>query len=246
MSSKSFRGLSSVLPDAASCERGVALVVILTAMLFLAALGLALVLNTSTEALVAGNFRSSQAAFYAAEAGIERVLPDLRRLADWSQAFMGLAQSSFVDGPPEGARPIPGGGEVDLGQVLNLLNCGQPGGCTPAEMDATREGRRWGPNNPRWALYGYGPLEGLLPPGAVRSPFYVVVLVADDPAENDNDPTRDGVVPDNPGAGVLRVRAEVFGSRGARRALEATVARDRPAGPIQPAAIRLLSWREVR
>jgi len=237
---------ASVLSDASPRERGVALVVILMAMLFLMTLGLALVLNTSTEALVAANFRSSQAAFYAAEAGVERVLPDLRRLADWSQALLGLAQSSFVDGPPAGVRPVPGGGEVDLARVQNLLNCGQENGCTPAEMDAIRGDRPWGPNNPRWTLYAYGPLEVLLPPGAIRSPFYVVVLVADDPAENDNDPTRDGSAPGNPGAGVLRLRAEAFGPGGTRRAIEVRVARDHAVGPVQPTAIRLRSWREIR
>ena len=236
----------TVLSNASPRERGATLVVVLMAMLFLMALGLALVLNTSTEALVAANFRSSQAAFYAAEAGIERVLPDLRHLADWSQALLGLAQSSFADGPPEGARPIPGGGEVDLGRARNLLNCGQAAGCTEAEMDASRGDRPWGPNNPRWALYGYGPLEALLPPGAARSPFYVIVLVADDPAENDNDPTRDGVAPGNPGAGVVRLRAEAFGPGGTRRALEVRVARDHPDGPVQPTATRLLTWREIR
>jgi hypothetical protein len=227
-------------------ERGAVLVAILMAMLFLMALGLALLLNTSTEALVAAGFRSSQAAFYAAEAGIERVLPDLRQLAYWSQALSGGALSSFVDGPPGGIRSIPGGGLIDLARVQNLLNCGREGGCTPAEMDAIREERQWGRNNPRWALYGYGPLETLLPPGAIRSPFYIVVFVADDPAENDDDPARDGTAPGNPGAGVLRLRAEAFGPGGAHRAVEATAARDRPIDPTQPAAVRIRSWRDIR
>jgi hypothetical protein len=237
---------ASVMSGASRRERGVALVVILMAMLFLMALGLALVLNTSTEALVAANFRSSQMAFYAAEAGIERVLPDLRHLADWSEALSGAVRSSFVDGPPAGVRPIPGGGEVDPVRAQNLLNCGQEGGCTPAEMDTIREDRSWGRNNPRWTLYGYGPLEAVLPPGGARSPFYVIVLVADDPAENDNDPTRDGMAPGNPGAGVLRLRADAFGPGGARRALEVRVTRDRVLGSAQPTAIGLRSWREIR
>jgi hypothetical protein len=237
---------AGVASDRSPREQGVVLVVVLMAILFLMALGLALVLNTSTEALVAASFRSSQAAFYAAEAGVERVLPDLRRLADWSQALSGAAQSSFVDGPPAGARPVPGGGEVDPARVRNLLNCGQEGGCTTAELDAIRENRPWGRNNPRWTLYGYGSLEALLPHGAVRSPFYVIVLVADDPAENDNDPTRDGIPPGNPGAGVLRLRAQAFGPGGTRRALEASVARDRIGDAEQPAIFRVRSWREIR
>jgi len=66
----------------------------------------------------------------------------------------------------------------------------------------------------------------------------VVVLVADDPAENDGNPLQDGVETSNPGSGVMALRVEARGPRGARKALEATVAR--------AAAPRLLAWRELR
>ena len=65
-------------------------------------------------------------------------------------------------------------------------------------------------------------------------------MVADDPAENDNDPARDGAVPCggavpvltgdppapscNPGSGVLALRAEAFGPRGVHKVIEATIA----------------------
>jgi hypothetical protein len=53
-------------------------------------------------------------------------------------------------------------------------------------------------------------------------------MVADDPLETDDDPTRDGLATgplSNPGAGVLSVRTEAFGRRGAHRVLEGTVVR---------------------
>jgi hypothetical protein len=77
-------------------------------------------------------------------------------------------------------------------------------------------------------LFAYGPLAALAP-GAELPPLeYVVVLVADDPAENDNDPLHDGRTEANPGTGLLLLRAEAFGPDAAHSAVEATVARGVP------------------
>ena len=79
---------------------------------------------------------------------------------------------------------------------------------------ANSEPRPWGANNPQWRLFAFGRLT----PGA-----YVIAWVADDPAENDGDATRDGTGDDNPGSGILALRAEAFGLEGAHKVLEATV-----------------------
>src|SRR5204863_4532134 len=110
--------------------------------------------------------------------------------------------------------------------------------------------RPWGPNNPRWQLFAYAKLNDMTPTGTINSPFYVTVMVGDDPSENDNDPLHDGT-PANPGAGVLALRAEAWGPRGSRKAIELTVAR---AGaslgdgspPVPGQGLRVLSWREIR
>ncbi len=100
--------------------------------------------------------------------------------------------------------------------------------------------RPWGTNNPNWRPYRYGRLS----PGGPAQDLYVVILVGDDPAENDGNPDRDGVAPGNPGAGVLMVRAEAFGPGLSRRSVEAAIARVAvPGGAFAP---RFLSWREVR
>jgi hypothetical protein len=112
-------------------------------------------------------------------------------------------------------------------------------------MDLVTAERPWGANNPRWRLYAYGNLRDLLPPGAIDSSYYVIVMVADDPAENDNDPLRDGADPSNPGSGALAVRAEAFGPRGVHKMIEVTIARGHVAGP-GPAGVHILSWRDVR
>ena len=81
-------------------------------------------------------------------------------------------------------------------------------------------------NNPRWQPYAYGNLQDMLPStDTINSPYFVVLMVADDPSENDNDSTKDGASQTNPGSGVLALRAEAFGPRGAHKVIEVTIAR---------------------
>jgi hypothetical protein len=115
------------------------------------------------------------------------------------------------------------------------MTCGIPSGCSEADRTEVTADRPWGANNPVWRLYAYGPLSGL---GAdVRSPFYVVVLVGDDPAETDGDPLHDGTSPSNPGSGLLSVRALAFGAAGVQQAVDATIS--------VTSGARLRSWRTV-
>jgi hypothetical protein len=219
-------------------DDGMALVIALLALLLLTALGAALVLTTSSETIIAGNFLISIEAFYAADAAAERAIGELNGIADWNPVLAGSLRSTFVDGPPSGSRTMADGSTIDLAEVVNRANCGKVGICSGAEMDAVTTERPWGANNPRWQLYAYGQLRDLAPAGTIDSPYYVVVLIGDDPAENDGNPLQDGAGTGNPGAGVVAVRAEALGPRGARKVIELTVARQ--AGP------RLLSWREKR
>ena len=52
-------------------EKGMALVVALLAIMVLTGIGFALILSSSTETLIHGNFRQSGLALYAARAGVE-------------------------------------------------------------------------------------------------------------------------------------------------------------------------------
>jgi hypothetical protein len=219
-----------------------AIIVALLSMLLMSALGAALVLTASSETTIAANFRDGQQGLYAADAALERALDDLASIADWDGALRGEARSGFVDGPPSGVRMVAGGTQLDLAAVANMANCRRPDTCSAASLVALTAARPWGPNNPVWRLFAYGPLVALLPSPAVESPFYGVVMVADDPAENDGDPLDDGESTDNPGARTLWVRAESFGPRAAHYTIKATVARS---GTIPP-AIRVLAWRSTR
>jgi hypothetical protein len=91
-------------------------------------------------------------------------------------------------------------------------------------------------------LFAYSPAAALLPAGAVRSSFYLVVLVADDPSETDGNPAVDGSSPCgagesppacNPGSGALAVRAEAFGPRGAHQIAEAVLERAGDGGVVR-------------
>src|SRR5438093_10766776 len=110
-------------------ERGVALVLALMAILLLSALGLALVLTTSAESMIASNYRNAVEGLYAADAAAERAMNDLAVVATWSSLFDGSERSTFVDGAPSGLRTLADGSSIDLAQVVNMANCGNAGTC---------------------------------------------------------------------------------------------------------------------
>ena len=219
-------------------EDGIALIVALMAMLLMSGLGLALVATTSVETLIAENFRSSIELSYAAEAVVGRALVDLQGVPDWTTVLSGAAMSTFTDGAPSGVRTLTDGTTINLTTIVNLANCNRPTACSLAAMDATTAARPWGANNPRWQLYAYGNVGRLLAPARVASSAYGVAMVGDDPAERDEDPLQDTSDAASPGAGVVMLRVEVFGARGAQRRLELTISR---VPTVQE--LHILSWR---
>jgi hypothetical protein len=229
--------------DISSLDRddGIALVIVMMALTLLLAFGVALVVNISSETMIAANYRDAQECMYAAEAAIERALVDLRLAADWNLLLAGASRSNFVDGAPAGPRAWPGGPRIDLTTLTNLANCARVSSCSSSDMDRITADRPWGVNNPRWQPYAYGRLMDLLPAGRIESRYYVVVFVGDDASENDGDPARDGQPGPNPGAGIVTLRAEAFGLGGVRGRIDATVARAAPPGT----GLRVLSWRRL-
>lgn len=217
-------------------ERGMALVVVMLLMLLLSTVLVGVVWSSASDMRIASAFQRGIEADYAAEAGLARAIVDLELLPDWTSVLDGSARSAFVDGVPAGVRTIPGRVFVDLDLEQSLATCGAPPPCTEAQRTSVTQARPWGPNNPRWRLFAYGPLASLVPAGGGPSRTYVVVLAADDPAESDGNPDRDesGTAP---GAGVVRLRAEAFGPAGAHRSVQALVARAGP-GP----RVRVIRW----
>jgi hypothetical protein len=220
------------------------LIVALLAMMLLTALGMALMLTTTTETMIVGNYRNGVESMYAADAGIERTMQDLLRVADWNAVLASAdgvradVTSGFTGGPL--TVTMPDGRTLDLAKATAAVNCPQvspvPTSCTDAQMNAKTQMRPWKENNPRWRLYAWGPVSDFLPTDTINSAFYVAVWVADDPSETDNAPSKDGGTgvldldgdntPDpNRGAGVIQLRAEAFGPGGAHRAIEMSLSR---------------------
>lgn len=254
-------------------ERGIALVLVLLATMLMAAFAVALTMTSQTETRIGAGFRDGVAARYVAEGGIERALADLRDIPAWDVVLSSPdgvragVSSAFADSTLSPA--LSDGRPLDLVAATHLLNCGKPTVCTPGDLSANNERRRWGPNNPRYRLFAWGRVADLLPASLDGSPFYLAVWVADDSAETDGEPAVDGgepVAPHhvNPGRGLLTVWAEAFGPAGARGAVEATVARlepltsvgeeeaaeeaptGEPEGAHQRPRLQILAWRYPR
>jgi hypothetical protein len=192
-------------------EQGTALIIALMSMMLLTALGAAVVMVSRTETAIANNYRNSQEALYAADAAVERVVQDLLMVPRWNDILSGSVTSGFSDGAAS-SLTLPGGGRI------NLVNA------TSALQTQTDVADLWGPNNPRWRLFAWGPISGLLDTIPIDSPMYVAVWVADDPADG----TSPGVADGNPlldSNGTLTLRAEAFGPGGTRKVIEVTVAR---------------------
>lgn len=199
-------------------DSGAALVLALVTSGLLAAVGISLLLASDTERRIAANAAYGAEALAAAEAAVERAIVDLRRAPDWTTIPSG-GVSTFSDGT---RRPIlPSGGTVDLDAATTALQ---------AESVALGS---LGGNTPQWRLFAWGPLSEIAPAGAIGSLEYVAVWVADDPSESDGNPGADSNA-------MLTLHAQSYGPAGARRRVEATIARG-AAGTM-----RMISWREVR
>jgi hypothetical protein len=174
-------------------ERGIAIFVAVLALALVSALAAAMTLTTSSEALIAGSFRDANQAFYAADSAAEWAAAELAAIPnDWGAVAAGARQSAFLDGAV-GPHTLPNGEPLDL--VSLVLG------------------------NPGWSLYAYGPLNGLLPPSAMRSPHYIVVFAAADPA----------------GPERVKIRAISCGPRGGRRVVELVLVKG-------PAGVRTVAW----
>jgi hypothetical protein len=220
--------------SALALDRGIALIVVVLATLLMSAIGAALVVNTSSETLITGNFRRAAQTQYAADAALELAVSELAD-ASWDLALSGAARSSFVDGPSSGDRRLGNGVEVNLTRILNRANCQKLTTCSDSDMNAVTSERPWGFKNPRWTFYAHGPVNALS--AELHNPCcYIAAMVADDTSDNDLNPWMDGSEPTNPGAGVLVVRAEAFGPRRAHAVRTATISR-------KGGRLRILSWR---
>jgi hypothetical protein len=217
--------------DGVSDCRGSALISVLLLMFLFAAASIGMATVVRMETTMGARFVEAAEAVYAADAGLNLALAEMRTLADWTTVLSGASQSALSQGTFDGAKRVPGGGTV-------LACCGPSSVAGRLEREsaaypvASRAALPWRP-------FLWSALDQLAP----RSPpsrLFLAVFVQDDEEDGDGDGGRDA-------NGRVVVRSEAVHPDGLRRSVEALVARDPgdPARNIAP-AIRLLRWREVR
>jgi Tfp pilus assembly protein PilX len=210
----SMRSISRSTPP----DRGSALVIALVATVLLGGLGFGLAILGNTESAIASNYRVGSETMYAAEAGAERVISDASFAPDWSALASGAVRSAFVDAT---LTPVlPSNERIDLTAMTRDLQ-------TTSDAAVAV-----GLNNPQWRLFAYGPLTEMIGPGFAPSRSYVVVWIADDRSETDNNPSTDS-------NGTIVILSRALGPGGAARTVEVTIAK-------VPFGVRILSWREIR
>lgn len=217
---------------ARATDSGSALVIVLLASMLLSVLGLALLLTSNTETIIAANSRGAQQAVYAADAAIELARRDLAAVPGWSSV---LAAGAI----PECAETLSTFAATACGDrsqlIVTLPGTNQTidlAAATDALQAKTDAQDLWAANDPVWRLYAFGPIASLLNPGALDPPVYVALWVADDSSETDGMPLVDT-------DGVLTLHAEAYGPTGTQRMIDATIARPAAGRP----GTRLLSWR---
>ena len=212
-------------------DQGSALLPVLLLMFLFSAVAMAMATVIRVETLVGARFVQAAEALYAADAGMNLALEEIRTIADWTVLLSGAGQSALSQGSFDGAKPVPGGGSV-------LTCCGQSSVAgrlqreSAASPVAGRAALQWRP-------FLWAPFDAIVPRSRA-SRLFLVVFIQDDEEDGDGDGQRDT------NARVV-VRSEAVHPDGLRRAVEALVAHE-PGDRARavPPAIRLLRWREVR
>jgi hypothetical protein len=210
-------------------EAGAALIAAVMITSLVGALAAALVFVVTIESRVGRHQQSAESGAYAAVAAVERLIGELRRWPTWQTVPSASSVApNFNDGRI--LATLADGTTLDLRRLAADRQ---------AASDAFYPA---GPNRPMWMLYAHASLARVTSTGLSMSNPYVVVWVADDADDADGDPSRDA-------NGVILVRAEAFGVRGAWRAIEATlsaaIARD-DAGVAVGSRVTVIAWREAR
>jgi hypothetical protein len=216
-----------------SSERGSALLCALLVTSLLTTLGAVLVMVVTAEVLVAAHHRASQQGLYAAEAGVERTIGDIRALGTWRDVPAAGSASSAADLNDGAMAPrLADGTNLDLSRLTTARQLESDGFYPNA------------PDRPQWRLFGHASLDRLTAGSAGLASAYVVIWIADDPDDLDGDPARDS-------NDVLIVRAQVFGPHKVQRSVEATMRRHvaldgaGAAGALR-SDVTVIAWREVR
>lgn len=104
-------------------ERGAALLIAIFALLLISVVGIALLVSTGTDSALAGNYRTSTGAYYAALAGLEEARG---RLLWKNPDFLNKSAPGFV--------PSQGGPALGASQVLYIINPANGESVVPTDL----------------------------------------------------------------------------------------------------------------
>jgi hypothetical protein len=203
-------------------EAGAALIITLMLTTFLAFLGGALVFIMDIETAISANHQIAQEVHEAAEAGVNCAFAELGATADWTSMPSGSTSPVLRCLDPTIPPRTPDGAPLDLARLTSRRQ---------ADSDGRYGDGAANPDSPRWTVFASGPIQS--PSDHPRS--YVIVWIADDVDDGDGQPSHDS-------NGMLVVRAQAFGIRGARSTVETLVSRADGEG-TQPSAVHLVVWR---
>jgi hypothetical protein len=220
-------------------DDGSALLPVMLIMFLFVAIALGATAVTHVETLVVDNYRHAGMAVSAAEAGVEIVVSELRALGEWTPAINGTRQSPLSQGAFAGAKPIPGGGTVDL--------CCGPASASDRLSNDTALSPVPARRTLQWRPYLWTTIDALAP----RDPpsrLFVAVWVA-----NDEDDAGGAIADSND---LVVIRAEALDAQGLRRPIEVLLGRQPLSGGLYSGGalteeerrmrIGILRWREVR
>jgi hypothetical protein len=205
-------------------EAGAALVITLMLTTLLAFLGGALVFMMEVETGISANHQIAQEVHQAAEAGINCTIAELGALTDWSNLPAGNASATLDCLDPTVPRRTPDGVPLDVPRLTVRRQDDSDARYGPAAAN---------PDSPTWTVF----VSGAIPPRSERLRPFVLVWIADDVDDGDGQPSIDS-------NRMLIIRAQAFGIRGARGAVEALVSRA-DGEATQPSAVQLVVWRAV-
>jgi len=190
-------------PWQADDSRGSALLVVVVLVGTMALLAGTLTVHVLLDWRMTAHHQRADQAMLAADSAIILATEALGRSASWTGVLDGSINSDYRDGPM--VVPLDAGGAVDLVAL-------------GAALQARSNARTGGPDRPRWRLWIWGPLAGLVPVGAPGPWPAVAVWVADDEDDADGQPLTDT-------NSAVRVQAVAFGPGPERAWLGALVRR---------------------
>jgi hypothetical protein len=214
-------------------ERGNALLCALLVTALLTTLGAGLVAIVLGEQQIGTHHRAALEGLYAAEAGVERAIGELRMLPTWQGVPAPGVSSTAADFNDGSLRP-----RLADGTVLDLA------GLTVQRQTESDAFYPSAADRPQWRLFAHASLDRMIGANAGSAPPYVVVWIADDSDDLDGDPARDS-------NDALIVRSQAFGVRNMRRSVEATLLRQSAldaagTGGALRSDVNVIGWREVR